>query len=371
MLLRVATMVVKELVQFRRDRILMLFILLVPVLQLVLMAQAVSRVIDEQAVVIMDLDRSRWSRQLAVSLDNAEELSVRYYAEGNDDVRRLLDEGRVVLAVVIPAGFGESLIEPGASEPIQLIADGTSVVAAAATIGAASGVAGRFSADVARGLGLVAPELVDFRTSILFNPSLDFRDYTIPAQLGFIIYQVTLAVASLGLARERELGTMEQLMVTPIRRLELTLGKGLPAIAIGTVNFGVMWAVGRVAFGVPMNGSPLLLTALTVLFVTAVVGWGLVISAVSHTQQQAILFVFIQAMVEITLSGFLVPVKNMPALLQSLSLFVPLRHYLEIIRSLSLKGADLQTLWPEAVALALISVGTWLLALNRISRYTD
>jgi len=371
MIQRVATILVKELLQFRRDRILMLFILLVPVLQLVLMAQAVSRNIDAQSVVVMDLDHSRWSRQLAVSLDNAEELEVRYYAEGNDEVRRLLDEGRARLAVVIPAGFAQSLIEPGASQPIQLIVDGSNVVVAATTLGAAAGVAGRFSADLAAGLGLTAPVLVDFRTSIRFNPTMDFRDYTIPAELGFIIYQVTLAVASLGLARERELGTMEQLMVTPIRRLELTLGKGLPAICVGALNFAVMWAVGRLIFGVPMNGSLLLLAALTLLFIIAVVGWGLFISAVSQTQQQAILFVFIQALTEITLSGFLVPAKNMPAVLQFFSRFSPLGHYLEIIRSLTLKGAGLEALWPEALALALLSVATWLLALNRIAHYTD
>jgi ABC-2 type transport system permease protein len=348
----------------------MLFILLVPVLQLVLMAQAVGRGIDEQGVVVMDLDRSRWSRQLAVSLDNVEELEVRYYADDDEEVTRLLDEGRALLAVVIPAGFGQSLIEPGSSAPLQLIADGTNVVAAATALGAAGGVVGRFSADVAAGFGLEAPELIDFRTDIRFNPTLNIRDHTIPAELGFIIYQVTLAIAALGLARERELGTLEQLMVTPIRRLELTLGKGLPAIAVGSLNFAVMWAVGRVVFRVPMNGSLLLLSALTLLFVIAVVGWGLFISAVSQTQQQAILFVFIQAMVDITLSGFLVPVKNMPALLQFISRFVPLRHYLEIIRSVSLKGAGLEALWPEAVYLALIALATWGLALNRIARHT-
>jgi ABC-2 type transport system permease protein len=371
MILRIATIVVKELLQFRRDRLLLLFILLVPVAQLVLMAQAVTRSIEPQGVVIMDLDRSRWSRQLAVTLDNAQELEVRFYAEGNDEVRRLLDEGRARLAVVIPAGFARSLIQPGASQPIQLIVDGTNVVAAAAALGAAAGAVGRLSSDLAAGYGLVVPELVDFRTNVRFNPSLNFRDYTIPAQLGFIIYQVTLAVASLGLARERELGTLEQLMVTPIRRLELALGKGLPAVAVGTLNFLLMWAVGRLIFGVPMNGSLLLLTALTVLFIIAVVGWGLFISAVSHTQQQAILFVFIQAMVDITLSGFLVPVKNMPALLQLISRFVPLRHYLEIIRSLALKGAGLEALWPQALALAMISGLTWLVALNRTARRTD
>lgn len=370
MILRVVTIVVKDLLQFRRDRLLLLFILLVPVLQLVLMAQAVSRSIEEQGVVVMDLDHSRWSRQLAVSLDNAQELDVRYYAGDNEEVQRLLDQGRARLAVVIPAGFARSLIERGSSTPIQLIVDGTNVIAAATTLGAASGVVGRFSSDLAAGYGLAVPEVIDFRTTIRFNPSLDFRDYAIPAELGFIIYQVTLAVASLGLARERELGTLEQLMVTPIRRLELTLGKGLPAVAVGSLNFAVMWAVGRLIFGLPMNGSLLLLAALTLLFVTAVVGWGLVISAISQTQQQAILFVFIQAMVDITLSGFLVPVKNMPALLQLVSRFVPLRHYLEIIRSLTLKGAGLEALWPEAAFLILISVAVWSVALNRISRHT-
>lgn len=371
MFLRIATIVVKELLQFRRDRLLLMFITLVPVLQLVLMAQAVSSGIDEQGVVVMDLDRSRWSRQLAAKLDAAEELEVRYYATDDDEVSRLMDEGRVQLAVVIPAGFGRSLIEPGPSRPIQLIVDGTNVVVAASTLSAAVGVAGRFSADLAAGHGLVTPELVDFRTSIRFNPSLDFRDYTVPAELGFIIYQVTLAVAALGLARERELGTLEQLMVTPIRRLELALGKGLPAIAVGIINFTVMWAVGRLIFHVPMNGSLLLLTFLTLLFVGAVVGWGLFISAVSQTQQQAILFVFIQAMVDITLSGFLVPVKNMPGFLQFISQFVPLRHYLEIVRSVTLKGAGLEALWTEAAYLAIISVALWLLALKGVARRTD
>lgn len=371
MILRIATIVVKELLQFRRDRLLLLFITLVPVLQLVLMAQAVTRGIDEQGVVVMDLDHSRWSRQLAVKLDTAEELEVRYYATDDDEVSRLMDEGRVRLAVVIPAGFGRSLIEPGSSRPIQLIVDGTNVVVAGATLSAAAGVAGRFSADLAAGYGLVTPELVDFRTSVRFNPSLDFRDYTIPAELGFIIYQVTLAVAALGLARERELGTLEQLMVTPIRRLELALGKGLPAIAVGLINFAVTWAVGRLIFGVPMNGSLLLLAGLTLLFIGAVVGWGLFISAVSQTQQQAILFVFIQAMVDITLSGFLVPVKNMPGFMQFISQFVPLRHYLEIIRSLTLKGAGLQALWTEAAYLAVIAAALWLLALNSVARRTD
>jgi ABC-2 type transport system permease protein len=197
---------------------------------------------------------------------------------------------------------------------------------------------------------------------------MDVRDYSIPAQLGFITYQVTLAVAALGLARERELGTLEQLMVTPLRRFELTVGKGMPAGAIGAANFAVMLAIGLTLFQVPMNGSFILLGTLSLLFVTAVVSWGLVISAISRTQQQAILFVFIQAMVDMTFSGFMVPVKNMPPILQAISRFVPLQHYLTIVRGIMLKGAGLDELWPQAVALIFLSLGMGLLALRIVTR---
>jgi ABC-2 type transport system permease protein len=368
MFLRIGNLVVKELIQFGRDRLLSAFIILAPALQLILLAQSIERGINEQPVVILDLDRSRLSRQLATGLDNTEELRVRSYVESPEDMRRLLDEGKARLAVVIPAGFAREVGTLNSAQSIQLIADATNTIAASVTMSAASGVVNRFSADLAAGYGMVVPELIDFRTNVRFNPTLDVRHYSIPAQLGFITYQVTLAVAALGLARERELGTLEQLMVTPLRRFELTLGKGIPAVAIGTVNFLAMWSISIAVFQVPMNGSPLLLTALSLLFITAVVGWGLIISAISRTQQQAILFVFIQAMVDMTFSGFMVPVKNMPPLLQAISRFVPLQHYLTIVRSTMLKGAGLDDLWPNVVALILLSLGTGLIALRSIAR---
>ena len=371
MLLRIANLIVKEIIQFARDRLLTLFILLAPALQLILMAQAVERGISDQPVVLMDLDRSRLSRQLAVKLDNTEELEVRFYVEDTEEMRQLLDEGRARLAVVIPAGFAQKLSGASSPQSIQVIVDATNTVAASVTLSAASNAVAAFSADLAASFGLVTPEFVDFRTDVRFNPTLDFRFFSIPAQLGFVIYQVTLAVASLGLARERELGTLEQLMVTPLRRLEVALGKGIPAIAIGGVNFLVMWVIGRAVFHIPMNGSFLLLAALTLLFITAVVGWGLFISAISRTQQQAILFVFIQAMVDITFSGFLVRVENMPAFLQTISRLVPLRYYLDIIRGISLKGAGPEEMLSQMVALALLSLLMWLIALRSVARRVE
>lgn len=368
MIVRIGNLIVKELIQFGRDWVLTLFILLAPALQLLLLAQAIERGIHEQPLAILDLDHSRLSRQLILNLDNSRELRLRFYVQDVDEVRSLLDRGQVRLAVIIPAGFERGLSSGGAPQQIQLIADGTNTVAAAVVLSSAGGVVNRFSSDLAAGYGLVVPELVDLRSDVRFNPTMNFRDFSVPAQLGFITYQVTLAVASLGLARERELGTLEQLMVTPLHRFELALGKGIPAMAIGGLNFVVMWLIGLAVFRVPMNGSPLLLAALTLLFLIAEVNWGIVISAISRTQQQAILFVFIQAMVDITLSGFMVPVKNMPSLLQAISHLVPLQHYLTVIRGIMLKGAGLSELGPQVAALAALSLGGALLALRTVAR---
>lgn len=368
MFIRIGNLIVKDLIQFGRDRLLAAFILLAPALQLLLLAQAIERGIRDQPVVVLDLDHSRLSRQLVTNLDNTDELRVRFHVDSPEEMHHLLDEGKARLAVMIPAGFARELSSLASSQTIQVIADATNTMAASSSLSAASDVVSRFSADLANSYGLVIPEFIDFRTNVRFNPTMDVRNFSIPAQLGFITYQVTLAIASLGLARERELGTLEQLMVTPLRRFELTLGKGVPAFTIGGLNFAVMWVIGLTVFGVPMNGSPVLLVALTSLFLTAEVGWGLVISAISRTQQQAILFVFIQAMVDITFSGFLVPVRNMPPLLQTISRFIPLQHYLTIIRSIMLKGAGLDELWPQVAALIVLSVGTGLLALRSVGR---
>jgi ABC-2 type transport system permease protein len=368
MMLRTGNLIVKDLIQFGRDRLLTMFILLAPALQLLLLAQAIERGINQQPVVILDLDRSYQSRRLIVNLDNTEELRVQFHVDSPDEMRRLLDEGKARMAVVIPAGFAQGLASTRSSQSIQVIADATNTMAASTTMSAASGVVDRFSADLAASYGMIVPEFIDFRTNVRFNPTMNVRAYTIPAQLGFITYQVALVVAALGLARERELGTLEQLMVTPLQRFELAVGKGIPAIAIGGVNFAVMWVISLVVFQVPMNGSPLLLAALTLLFITAEVSWGLLISSISRTQQQAILFVFIQAMVDMTFSGFMVPVKNMPALLQFISRFVPLQHYLSIVRGIMLKGAGLEELWPHAIALILLGLGMGLVALRSVSR---
>jgi len=371
MFVRIGNLIRKELIQFRRDRLMTIFIVLVPALQLILMAQAVERGITEQPVVVLDQDQTRLSRELRVKLDNSEELQVQYQALTMAEVTRLLDMGQARLAVIIPPGFARELSGLRSVQTLQVLVDGTNSLAASIALQAAQVAISRFTVDLAGDQGLILPDFIDLRTSVRFNPDMDVRDYSIPAMIGFITYQVTLAIAALGLARERELGTLEQLMVTPLRRLELGLGKGLPAVAIGFLNFAVMWVIGLNLFRVPMKGSPLLLAGLTLLFICAVVGWGVFLSTISRTQQQAILFVFIQALTEIALSGFMVPVRNMPGLLRALSRLSPLQNYLVIIRSIMLKGAGLDELRFHALALGVLSLAMGLLALRSIARRVE
>ena len=371
MFLRIVNLVHKEMIQVSRDRLLALFILLVPIMQLVLLAQNTGRGIREQPVLIVDLDHSRLSRQLAANLDNTEELQVQFYSEDMAEMRHLLDTGQARLALIIPAGFDRNVSRAGSPQQIQIVVDGTNVIAAGTILATAAGAVNAFAADLAEGFGLVTPEFIDFRSNVRFNPTLNARDFTIPAQLGFIVYQVTLAVASLGLARERELGTLEQLIVTPLQRFELVVGKSIPAIVIGMINFAAMLAISRALFHVPLNGSPLLLAALTLLFVTAVANWGVALSSMSSTQQQAILLVFIQAMVEIALSGYLVPVKNLPGVLQAVSRVSPLQHYLTIVRGVMLKGAGWEALWPQAAALIVLGMAIGVIAMRSVIRHLD
>jgi ABC-2 type transport system permease protein len=371
---RILNLIQKELIQFGRDRIMALFILLAPALQLILLARTVEHGIQHQPVAVLDQDHSAQSRQLMTKLDITAELDVLYYPASLEEVRSLLDEGKARVAVLIPAGFARALSRPYTDEAsatertVQILGDATNTVAASISMAAASNAIDGFSADLAEGRGLVIPEFFDLRTNVRFNPGMDIRQYTIPAQLGFITYQVTLAVAALGLARERELGTLEQLMVTPLRRIELVAGKGVPAMVIGGLNFAAMWAIGHFVFHVPMNGSPLLLVAVTLIFVTAVVSWGLVISAVSRSQQQAILFVFIQAMVDMTLSGYLVAVRNMPPFLQRISRVVPLQYYLGMVRSIMIKGASLREMGPQVASLAVLAFVMSLIAWRSVGR---
>jgi len=204
-----------------------------------------------------------------------------------------------------------------------------------------------------------------------YNPSMKERPYAIPAQMGFIVYEVTLTMASLSFAREKELGTLEQLLVTPLRPLELVIGKSVMVWIVGSLNFlGMFWLVTAV-YDVPMRGSFLVLLAFSLLFVAVEVSYGIILSAFSASQQQAVLYTFMLAITDVGLSGYLVPVRSMPALLRSITNVSPLQHYLAAVRAIMLKGAGLDVLYPRLLAIAAIGMVVGLLATAAATRQSE
>lgn len=376
MLARTWQVIVKELLHFRRDRVLAAFLFIFPVMQLFLVAQTAGSDASNLPLAVFDQDRSPASRALIQALDNTTELTLRYTPASLEEVQRLLDIGAATAAVVIPPGLARSLQSTGRPAQVQVLVDGSNVTGSSAALTAAEGaltstllrtLAGR-GGTAALAQTSPATPAVALATTVRFNPELEGRYVAIPGLFAFIVYQIAMVVASVTLVRERELGTLEQLAVTPVRRVELLTGKGIPAILVGMANFFLLLAVVVGPLGVPMRGSYALLAALSALFVATEVAVGLVVSAMSRTQQQAVLIVFPLAMLDFALSGYLVPVESMPQGLQVLSLFSPLRHYMKILKDIMLKGADMSTLWPSALALAALALVVGLLALRNVMR---
>jgi ABC-2 type transport system permease protein len=352
---RIRNLAAKELIQLTRNGLLLVFIVLGPTMELALLARATRQGTTHLPAAVVDQDHSQVSRQIISAIDNTEELDIVANLDSPDQIDAWLKHSQGVLAVILPMGLEADLND--GSPQVQLIADGTNSTTSAAALNAAVGAINDFSARRAVAYLRDGPA-IDLHTQVRYNPTLDADRFTITAQLGFVIYQVALAVAVAGLTRERELGTLEQLLITPIRRLELTIGKAIPALIVASGDFILMWAMAVWGFHVPMQGSFLLLVWLSLLFIAAEVGWGLTVSALSRTQQQAALIIFVLAMVDVSFSGYVMPVERMPFALQMLAQVFPLQHYLVVIRSIMLKGATLPAIWNQALALGALSVGS-------------
>jgi ABC-2 type transport system permease protein len=365
---RIGGLFVKELIQLQRDRKMLLLIMLFPVAQLVLLASATGRGINDLAIAIVDQDRSAASRRLIQALDNTHELTVQQMPSDPRAITQLVQQGQAVAGVVIPRGYGATLDTGRGGSQVQLIVDGTSPNVSRTAEFAVEGVVHDLAAAARGEQGMSAAAPISLVTTAAYNAALNARAFTIPAQMGFIVYQVTLAVAALAFARERELGTLEGLLVTPLRRTELITGKASLAWIIGVLDFLVMIFVVQQFFGVPMRGEFSLLLLFSMLFVAVEICFGVILSSFARTQQQAVLYVFVLAMLDIALSGYLAPVKNMPPLFAALAQASPLQHYLVAIRGIMLKGAGLDVLWRQAVALVLIGLVMGTVAVRTAAR---
>jgi ABC-2 type transport system permease protein len=278
-----------------------------------------------------------------------------------------LDGGAAVVGLEVPAGFARDLAA-GRGAPVQVLVDGTHSNTATVAQGYASRIVQEFGLDHARAHGVPLEGGVDLRSRAWFNPGLTSRAYNVPAVMGVLLMLMALLLTALAVVRERELGTLEQLMVSPITAGELILGKTLPVVFIALIDLVLISAVAILWFGITLEGSALTLLLAALLYILASLGIGLIISTVSKTQQEAFMAMFLLLLPSIILSGFMYPVHTMPAFFQAVSLLNPVRHFLEIVRGVFLKGDGVLDLWPQFLVIAAMAATVLLAAIVRFAR---
>jgi ABC-2 type transport system permease protein len=347
---RLAQMVRKELLELRQDPRLFGLIIIAPIMQLVMLGYAATTDVHDVPMVVVDQDRSAVSRDLISRFDASQNFVVVDALASIAGVAPYLDTGRAWMAMVIPAGYGARIVErhPVA---VQVVADGTD----ANSTNVALGYAGSLVAAYARGLAASRGDgepLIGVDIRVWFNPQLESRHFMVPGILALVLLVVTTNLSSMAIVREKELGTLEQLNVTPIARWEVIAGKLLPYAALGMVDVLLVVAVAVGWFEVPLRGSLTLLLLMCLVYLLTTLGLGLFVSTISATQQQAMMtasFFFLLPMV--FLSGFVFPIENMPEAIQPVTYLIPLRYFLEILRGIFLKGVGLEVLWGQALAL--------------------
>jgi len=363
---RIKHMLVKEFIQIFRDPRMKGVIFLMPIIQLLVFGYAVTTDVKDIATLIHDLDNSIASRELVSRFVKSGYFHVVEYTDREDRARELLDRGNVGAVLRMNKGFEEDL-RAGRTSQLQVIVDGTDSNTAGIVLGYSSKIAGQFSADlltqrILRSSGpLVQTGRVAVETRAWFNDNLESRNFYVPGVIAIIVMLITLMLTSMAVVREKEIGTMEQIMVTPITSTEFILGKTVPFALIGFADVILITLVGVFWFEVPIRGNLGLLFVATALYLLTTLAIGLLISTVSQTQQQAMMSTFFFYFPAVLLSGFMFPIANMPEAVQWLTYLNPLRYFLVIIRGIFLKGVGPSVLWPQMLALAVMGrVALWL-----------
>ncbi len=359
MIARIASLVVKEFIHLRRDWWLPAFMLLGGALELLLIGWATSRPITNLPLMVYDQDQSAASRALIVSLENTGTFDLLGQAPNLDAIQAAMERGEINAALVIPPDFSAQILSQGGRPALPVMLNGAESVSARAALQAVEGVAGALNERiVVRRLGIDEEAFRGFTPGlrVWFNENLKESYYTTPAELGLMLEFTVLLFAALSFSRERELGTLEQLLVMPFSSLEIIIVQCIPVFVIGFFDFLLMLGMVHFVFDVPVRGSLALLLVLALGYLMVELGKGLVISVVSRTQHQAFLLVMMIGMTDFMFTGYAAPVESMPGAIQLFANLVPAHHWLNILRGVMLKGAGLDVLWPSLLALAVLGV---------------
>jgi ABC-2 type transport system permease protein len=350
---RVKNLVIKEFLQAFRVKRTIFFLFVTPMIQLFIFGYVATTDVNNVATAFYDLDKTSESRELARRLESSGYFTIRHIPRSPDEIRDLVDKGSVICAIQVDRNFGRDLKKNIPTE-IQVIVDGTDSNTALIAMGYVNSVVAKYGRDM-----MVQPvkarlSTVEFRTRVWYNPDLRSKNYNVPGVIASIIMLTCLILTSMSVVRERETGTMEQLMVTPLRPMELMLGKTIPPAVIGYFDMTLVTVFGIFWFDVPIKGAILLLVLCTGVYLLSVLGIGLFISTISKTQQQAMMATFLFFQPAILLSGFATPIETMPAVFQYITYLNPLRYFLIIVRGIFIKGVGIDILWPQILALFLL-----------------
>ena len=354
---RIRHLLIKEFLQTLRDPRMRTVLIAVPILQSIIFGYAVNTDVRLVSIAVLDYDNTPQSREYVARYTASGYFQVVEWIQSPERIHHLLDRGEVKAVVELDAGFGAA-IAAGRTAPVQMIVDGTDSNTA--------GIVLNYTGAIANGVNRTAVsavsaggEPVQLRSRAWFNENLTSRNFYVPGVIALLLALVTLMLSSMAIVREKEIGTIEQIIVTPITNAEFILGKSAPFALIGIVDVLIITAVCVFWFEIPIRGSLLLLLAATVLYTFCTLGVGLLISTISTTQQQAMMATFFVFFPAVLLSGFLFPIANMPPIIQLLTYANPLRYMLIIVRGIFLKGVGIPILWPQMAALA--GLGAFLL----------
>jgi ABC-2 type transport system permease protein len=370
----ILTTVRKEFWQIRRDKRMLGLSIMAPLIQLVLLGYAATTDIHSIPVVVVDHDRSSTSRELVARFTNSGYFVVDDYLPTVEHIKRPIEHGEAWLALVIPPDFTRRLVAKE-TPSLQLIVDGSDANTANISLSYATQIVATYSRTIVSNIsqlpggGGVNRSQVIPEVRVWYNPDLKSRNFMVPGVVAMVLMIITMTLTSVGIVKEKESGTLEQLLVTPLKPYQLILGKLLPFVLIGAVDITLVMTVAKFWFEVPFRGSIVTLYGLSGLFVLTTLGLGLFVSTISKTQQQAMMtaqfFIF---MPFIFLSGFTFPIENMPTVIQYVTYLIPLRYFIEIVRGVFLKGVGISELWPQALALFAFGIAILTLSVLRFRK---
>jgi ABC-2 type transport system permease protein len=361
MIKRLISLTRKEFIQIVRDPRTLGLTFVIPVVMLFLLGFAATNDVRNIALAVYDQDQSPAARQLIQAYQQADYFKLAYSVSSEQEMGALIDNNSARAGMIIPPGYGKA-IDSGQSAQVAFVIDGSDPTVASTALAAAVLIAQSQSTRLMavrlekRGLGDILKFPIDVRTQIWYNPGLVSAYYMIPALIGMILQFLTTILTSTSIVRERERGTIEQLIVTPLRSWELVVGKLTPYVLISFMDTLEILAAGVIFFRVPINGNLLLFLGMAALFLITTLGIGLLISTIANTQQEAMLTTMFTILPSIFLSGFFFPLAAMPAWLQVVSYIIPLRYFLIIARGIVLKGVGIEALWSDILILAFFAV---------------